>query len=199
MADLSSNNPTLVRKNRRLGLLVFVVVIAMTGLAFASVPLYRLFCQVTGIGGPAQFKVAAQGSTTELARMVDIRFNTDVDTRLPWQFRPLDKGLTLHIGQEGMTAFEATNQGQKPIIGTAIYNVLPEKAGKYFHKTQCFCFGEQQLNAGQTVQMPVIFYVDPTFADDPNMQDVRTITLSYTFYRTESPELDAAMDALQGP
>lgn len=197
----SADADRIARRNQRTGLIVLAIVIGMVALSFAAVPLYRLFCQATGIGGPAQImSVAAAPSADKVrARQVEIRFNADVDQKLPWGFRPLDRAVTLNIGQEGMTAFEAVNQGNQPVVGTAVYNVLPEKAGKYFHKTQCFCFGEQRLEPGQDVQMPVIFYVDPAFDDDPNMQGVESITLSYTFYRTESAELDRAIERYQQP
>lgn len=185
-------------RNRRTAWIVLTVVVGMVGLSFASVPLYRLFCQATGIGGPAQRLAVSAESTQVRNRMVEIRFNADVDADLPWDFVPEQRSVRLQVGAEGLTAFRAKNDGNMPIVGTAVFNVLPEKAGKYFHKTQCFCFGEQRLSAGQTVDMPVVFYVDPTFADDPNMDDVEAITLSYIFYRTASPQLDRAIEAFNG-
>jgi cytochrome c oxidase assembly protein subunit 11 len=185
-------------RNRRTGFIVLAVVVGMVGLSFASVPLYRLFCQATGIGGPAQQVIVSSASTQMRDRMVEIRFNADVDARMPWAFAPEQRSVNVQVGAEGLTAFRAKNESNQPVIGTAVYNVTPEKAGKYFHKTQCFCFGEQRLNAGQVVDMPVMFYVDPRFADDPNMEDVQSITLSYIFYRTDSPELGRAVERFNG-
>ncbi len=178
--------------NKRTGRFVLGVVFFMLALSFASVPLYRLFCQATGFGGRAEQSTALL-SDEVIARKVTVRFNTDVDGRLPWAFHPNDRDVTLHIGADGFTSFTAINESRVPVIGTAVFNVIPEKAGKYFHKTQCFCFGEQRLNPGETVNMPVLFYIDPKFADDPNMDDVDLLTLSYTFYRADSPELDRAV------
>ncbi len=190
-------------RNRRTGIVVFGIVAGMIALSFASVPLYRLFCQMTGFGGPAapavvQARAWASGSGGETfpIRMIDVRMNTDVDPRLPWTFRPIDRSVAVAVGQDGMTSFEARNDSSKPITGTAVFNVLPEKAGKYFHKTQCFCFGEQTLAPGQVVQMPVIFYIDPKMLEDPNMEDVESMTLSYTFYETGTPALDRALDQI---
>lgn len=189
-------------RNRRTGIVVFGIVAGMIALSFASVPLYRLFCQVTGFGGPAApVVVQARAGTSEggavfPVRMIDVRMNTDVDSRLPWTFRPIDRSVTVAVGQDGMTSFEARNDSAKPITGTAVFNVLPEKAGKYFHKTQCFCFGEQTLAPGQVVQMPVLFYIDPEMMKDPNMEDVESMTLSYTFYETGTPALDRALDQI---
>lgn len=188
---------SLEARNKRLGLIVLGVVACMVALSFAAVPLYSLFCRAVGWGGTA---TQAERPATDqiLARKVEVRFNADVDARLPWTFKPVDRTVTLQIGQEGFTSFIAENNGKEPITGTAVFNVLPEKAGKYFHKTQCFCFGEQVLTPGQKVEMPVLFYVDPALDHDPNMQDIEVLTLSYTFYRAESPELDAALRAFAG-
>jgi cytochrome c oxidase assembly protein subunit 11 len=186
-------------RNRRTARLIGLVVVCMVGLSFASVPLYRLFCQTTGIGGPAQRLVAATIPGQVRDRQIEIRFNADVDGRLPWDFTPEVRSVTLAVGAEGLTAFRAHNRSPQTIVGTAVYNVTPEKAGKYFHKIQCFCFGEQRLNPGQRVDMPVMFYVDPAFADDPNMEDVQSLTLSYIFYHTDSPELDAALTRFNTP
>lgn len=182
-------------RNRRTGLIVLSAVLGMLALSFAAVPMYRLFCQVTGIGGPAQAKIAAAAPTHIRDRQVEVRFNADVDARLPWSFAPEQRAVHVQVGAEGITAYRAENQSDMPLTGTAVYNVLPVKAARYFHKTQCFCFGEQHLAPGAGVDMPVFFYIDPAFADDPNMDDVRSVTLSYTFYRAESAELDAALTA----
>ncbi len=176
--------------------MVFGVVFLMIALSFASVPLYRLFCQVTGFGGRAEQSIALTSSSSNLAvaRTITVKFNADVNVHLPWAFRPNDRAVTVKVGVDGFTSFTATNESNAPIVGTAVFNVLPEKAGKYFHKTQCFCFGEQRLNPGESVHMPVLFYLDPKFAEDPNMDGVDQVTLSYTFYRAESSELNQALE-----
>lgn len=184
-------------QNKRTGLIVLGVVFFMIALSFASVPLYRLFCQVTGFGGRAEQAAVLSSTSAPIARTVTVRFNTDVNAELPWHFIPNDRAVTVKVGVDGLTSFTATNESREAVIGTAVFNVLPEKAGKYFHKTQCFCFGEQRLNPGEAVNMPVLFYIDPKFVDDPNMDDVQSLTLSYTFYRAESAALDRAMSDLK--
>lgn len=184
-------------QNKRTGLIILGVVFFMIALSFASVPLYRLFCQVTGFGGRAEQAAVLSSTSAPIARTVIVRFNTDVNAELPWRFIPNDRAVTVNVGMDGLTSFTATNESREAVIGTAVFNVLPEKAGKYFHKTQCFCFGEQRLNPGEAVNMPVLFYIDPKFVDDPNMDDVQSLTLSYTFYRAESAALDRAMSDLK--
>lgn len=171
--------------NRRMGLVLAGVVAGMVGLSFAAVPLYRIFCQVTGFGGTPQ--VVAEYSTEILDRSVTVRFNADTDRSLPWEFRPEQRSVRLKLGEQGLAFYEARNYSQRPVTGTATFNVTPLKAGQYFNKIECFCFTEQLLEPGQRVDMPVTFYVDPRLNDDPSMADVTTITLSYTFYRVEGP------------
>ena len=181
-------------RNKRTGAIVVCVVIGMVALSFASVLLYRLFCQATGLGGRSELAGTTPSTArTVLDRAVTVQFNADVDARLPWVFTPNDRAVTVRVGADGMTSFTAINESSQPVTGAAVFNVLPEKAGKYFHKTQCFCFQEQTLAPHQRVNMPVLFYVDPAFGKDPDMADVRTLTLSYTFYRAESSELDRAI------
>lgn len=175
-----------INKNGRLGLILCGVVVGMIGLSFASVPLYRIFCQVTGFGGTPQIVAAA--SVKVIDRMVTVRFNSDVDRGLNWYFQPAQKSEQLKLGEQGLAFFRAKNLGNKPIVGTAVFNVTPLKAGEYFNKIQCFCFTEQRLEPGQSVDMPVAFYVDPRLNDDPSMADVATITLSYTFYESLDPK-----------
>ncbi|MCB9963559.1 MAG: cytochrome c oxidase assembly protein [Rhodospirillales bacterium] len=189
----SSSSEALRRRNRRTGLWVLGIVVAMVGLAFASVPLYSLFCRVTGFAGTT--RVATAGAAHKiLDRQVTIKFNTDVNAALPWQFAPEVRSMDLKVGQDGLVNFIAENISSTPAAGTALYNVVPAKVGRYFNKIQCFCFSEQILQPGEHVNMPVLFYVDPAFDQDPYMKDVNVITLSYTFFRTESPELDRAME-----
>lgn len=184
--------PGLQNKNRRIGLIVALIIALMTGLAFASVPLYRLFCQKTGFGGTTSRAEAFPDRVTN--RSIVIRFNADISPDLDWSFKPEQQQVTITAGQKGFAAYRARNLSNVPLTGTALYNVVPPKAGKYFHKVQCFCFGEQTLEPGQDVSMPVLFFIDPAFADDIDMQDVKTITLSYAFYKVETPALEQAME-----
>jgi cytochrome c oxidase assembly protein subunit 11 len=169
------------RRNARTGLVLAGLAAGMVGLAFASVPLYSLFCQVTGFGGTTQ--VAEQAPATTIDRTVVIRFNADVDTKLPWSFQPNQRQLSVRVGETGVATYTARNRSDTPMTGTATFNVTPLKAGKYFDKIQCFCFDEQRLEAGQEVEMTVSFFVDPAIMDDRNLDEVKTITLSYTFFR----------------
>lgn len=175
-----------------LGTLVGVV-LGMTALSFAAVPLYGMFCKATGFGGTTQR--AAQAANHTLERKIEIRFNTDVNSELPWAFKPNQRSITLKVGETGMATFHAHNESATPIVGTAVYNVTPEKAGLYFDKIQCFCFTQQLLRPQESADLPVAFYVDPAIADDRNMDDVSVITLSYTFYKAQSQALDKAVGA----
>lgn len=183
----------LSHKNARTGLTVMAAILFMTALTFASVPLYRLFCQVTGFNGTPQTGASLPGKIVD--RSVTIKFNADVGRGLNWDFNPEMRQINVKLGEKGLTAFHARNKENRPGGGTALYNVTPLKAGKYFHKIQCFCFDEQILGPRQEVAMPVMFYVDPALDDDPNMADVHVITLSYTFYPAESKELEDALQA----
>ncbi len=176
--------PEMQRRNRRVMLSCVVLVAGMLGLSFAAVPLYDLFCRVTGFGGTT--RVAEATPTQVLERTMKIRFNSDVNRSLDWQFRPEVNEVSVKVGETGMVAYHAKNTGDAAVVGTATYNVTPHKAGIYFNKVQCFCFTEQRLEPGQSVEMPVMFFVDPAIADDPNLADVHTITLSYTFFRARS-------------
>ena len=181
------------KKNARLGLTVLAVVIGMVAMSYAFVPLYDLFCRVTGFGGTP---ITSENLPDQiLDRQVTIKFNAQTNKNLPWDFTPEQREITVNIGQRGLTAYNATNKKFIPTAGTAVYNVLPLKVGKYFHKVQCFCFDEQILGPKETMNMPVMFYVDPAMNDDPLMEDVETITLSYTFFKAESEELDSALEA----
>lgn len=183
----------LIRKNARTGLAVLCIIIVMTGLSFAAVPLYDLFCRVTGFDGTTQ--TAAALPDTVLDRTVTIKFNAGTGPHMMWDFKPELREIDVRLGEKGLAAFHAKNRNTVATAGTAIYNVTPFKAGKYFHKIQCFCFDEQVLQPGQDVSMPVMFFVDPAMNDDPDMEDVKSITLSYTFYPVESKELEDALDA----
>jgi len=169
-------------RNLRVVLLLGGLVAGMTGLVAASVPLYRLFCQVTGYGGTTQR--AAEASAIVADRTMTVRFNADVNGGLPWSFQPAQREMRLAIGETGLAFYRARNLSDRAIAGTATFNVTPQKAGRYFSKIDCFCFTEQRLEPGATADMPVTFFVDPALLDDPNMADVRTITLSYTFFQS---------------
>lgn len=170
------------KKNRSLAVNLLLLVSGMVMLAYASVPLYRVFCQVTGYGGTPT--TAEQAPATMSNRQITIRFNADIDSNLPWQFAPEDVSKKVRVGQETLTYYTAENRADHAITAHAIYNVVPHKAAPYFAKIECFCFTDQTLSAKQKVHMPVSFFVDPAIMDDPEMDDVDTITLSYTFFAT---------------
>jgi len=172
-------------KNRTVALPLIFLVAAMLGLAFASVPLYRLFCQATGYGGIPQR--ADRGPDQVLDRTIRIRFDANVDSGLPWSFEPVQQVMDVKIGEQALAFFKATNNGSTPITGTAIFNVAPELGGRYFTKIQCFCFKQQTLNPGTTAEMPVIFFVDPKILEDEDTKNISEITLSYTFYHSDPP------------
>ena len=157
-----------------------LIVAGMTGMAFAAVPLYDLFCRVTGYGGTTQ--VATAGSTKGFDREITIRFDANVSPKLNWKFKPAQTSMTLKIGESALAVYEAHNPTEASLAGTATYNVTPEIAGYYFSKVQCFCFTEQVLEPGRRVDMPVSFFVDPAIMDDPDARDIKEITLSYTFF-----------------
>jgi cytochrome c oxidase assembly protein subunit 11 len=169
-------------------LICVAVVAGMVGASFAAVPLYSLFCRVTGFGGTTQRAEGPAGKVLE--RKIAVRFDANTNG-LDWNFRPMTRQITLRVGETGEAIFRAENTGGVPLTGTATFNVTPEQAGIYFTKIACFCFTEQTLQAGETLDMPVVFYVDPAIAEDDELDYVRTITLSYTFFpaerRTEAP------------
>lgn len=178
--------PELARKNRRILAGCVVAVGGMVGLSFAAVPLYDLFCRVTGYGGTTQVSAVAPGDV--LDRVITVRFDASTNVALPWRFSPEQRSIDIRVGETAMAFYAAENRSEKRTVGTATFNVTPLKAGQYFNKTQCFCFTEQVLEPGQSVDMPVSFYVDPAIAQDRNLDDVDTITLSYTFYPMEVDE-----------
>lgn len=175
--SLDDNNQTLVQ--------TVGVVVVMGSLGFASVPLYNLFCRVTGFGGTPS-RGSGQG-VAELDRTVLIRFDASLERGMPWEFRPVQRELEVNIGEVGLAFYEAYNPTDRPIAGTASYNVQPYAAGGYFTKIDCFCFTEQVLAPGERLEMPVTFYVDPEIVEDAEGKFVREITLSYTFYETDLP------------
>ena len=173
------------RRNRKVGSIALLLAAAMLGLGFASVPLYRLFCQVTGFAGTTQRVSAEDAARVAVAgKTVSIRFDGNVARDMPWTFYPEHSTDIVRLGARDLAVFVARNNSDRPITGTATFNVEPEQAGAYFNKIQCFCFTEQVLEPGQEVRMPVLYFVDPKALDDPNMEGVEQITLSYTFHRT---------------
>jgi cytochrome c oxidase assembly protein subunit 11 len=173
------------RRNLRVVLALCAVLAAMITLVSFSPPLYRMFCAATGLNGTTQ-RVAAD--TAKLSdRVITVRFSTDVAPGLPWRFMPEQKEVSLHLGEEKLVFFSAENRSDQPLVGHADFNVTPLKTGLYFNKVQCFCFNEERLGPHEKVDMPVQFFVDPALATDPSTSDVRTITLSYTFFRSRHP------------
>lgn len=168
---------------RRTGLMALGGALLMLALGFASVPLYRIFCQVTGFGGTTMRVSEAQAAQIKLAAgTISVRFDGNVDRGMPWKFGPEQTTQEMRIGQRKMALYRAQNLSDKPITGVASFNVSPDLAGKYFNKIQCFCFNQQTLQPGQSVDMPVLYYVDPAIMTDPETKDIQQITLSYTFH-----------------
>jgi cytochrome c oxidase assembly protein subunit 11 len=177
-----------VSRKTRTALLAVLLVFGMTGLAFASVPLYRMFCQATGFDGTTM-RARGKGAPGALAgRIVSVRFDANTSSALPWHFAPERHTEPVTIGEREMAFFDAKNLSDRTVTGSATFNVTPTQAGKYFTKIQCFCFNLQTLKAGEEARMPVIFYVDPKFLEDPDTKDISEITLSYTFYPVDEPQ-----------
>jgi cytochrome c oxidase assembly protein subunit 11 len=181
------------------------LVVGMVGLTYASVPLYRMFCQATGFGGTVQEgrsveeKLARREAQRDAAleaaaaaRELTVTFNADVSDGLPWKFVPTQRSVRVRPGQSTLAFYTASNLGDAAVTGVSTYNVAPQQAGQYFNKVQCFCFEEQRLRAGEQVDMPVFFYIDPEFATDPRMRGINSITLSYTFFKVAEDEPEAA-------
>jgi cytochrome c oxidase assembly protein subunit 11 len=178
-------------------LALLAVIGVMGGLVAASVPLYRLFCAATGYGGTTQ-RAAAAPAAAVAGRLVTVRFDAETAPDLPWEFRPEQRQVKVHPGEEKLAIFRAVNRSAEPITGTATYNVTPNKAGLYFDKLQCFCFSKQHLEPGESAELTVSFFVDPDIVKDPNTTDVDTITLSYTMFRAKDdagPSASAARPA----
>jgi cytochrome c oxidase assembly protein subunit 11 len=171
-----------MRSNRLLAGGLFAVVLGMVGLSFAAVPLYRVFCAATGYGGTPQIGGAAGPGAS--AGTMQVRFDANTSPSLPWYFAPGERVVTVKLGEERLAYYVGRNEATHTVTGVATYNVTPDKVGRYFHKTACFCFNEQTLTPGQDMQFPLSFWVDPAIATDPSTRDVHTITLSYTFFRS---------------
>ena len=174
----------IAQRNARTGLKLALFALAMVGLAFAAVPLYRIFCQVTGFGGATVRAAEAPGA---VAGQVGVRFDANIDPRLPWRFEPAQR-VRIHPGERIVVNYTATNLTARPTTGRAIFNVTPVQAGPYFSKIECFCFTEQTLKPGESVEMPVVFYIDPKLREDEATKHIDEITLSYTFYPVETGE-----------
>lgn len=171
------------RKNRRVAFACVAVFSSMVGLSFASAPLYDMFCRMTGFAGTPLRAKAAPGVIDPDEATVTVRFNADIAPGMPWTFQPVQREVAVKPGEETLIFYRATNPTARAVSGQASFNVTPEKIGQYFNKIACFCFEEQTLQAGQSVDMPVSFFVDPEILKDPKTRDVTQITLSYTFFR----------------
>jgi cytochrome c oxidase assembly protein subunit 11 len=186
----------MAKSNVKTGMMAAAMAVSMVGVGFAAVPLYRIFCQVTGFGGTTMKVDAAQAATVVATnKTIVVRFDANQRNGLPWEFKPERPTDTVSIGAKDMSIFIAKNLSNEPVTGTATFNVTPALAGQYFNKIQCFCFTEQTLAPGQQVRMPVLYYVDPKIMTDPETKDIEEITLSYTFYPVEKPKAVDPADA----
>lgn len=173
-------------KNIRTGMVLGMIAVGMVGMSYAAVPLYRIFCQITGFGGTVQ--AVADEQTVIVDRNIKVRFMANVNHGMPWEFAPVQTSQSLKVGEHALAFYEAENLTNKEITGTATYNVSPHKAGLYFNKIDCFCFTEQTLKPGERVDMPVTYYIDPEIMNDTNLDDVNEVVLSYTFFIKEVEE-----------
>jgi cytochrome c oxidase assembly protein subunit 11 len=184
MVDLHhSATDAMAHRNKRIAIGGLLIVASMVGLAYASVPLYQLFCQVTGFGGTTQ--VAGEAPKGAIARQMTVRFDSNVANDLAWTVKPA-ASVTDSVGNVSTVNYVATNLSDRPITGQAVFNVSPDKAGIYFNKIECFCFTEQTLQPGETVDMPIVFFVDPELDDNQELDTIKEITLSYTFYASDN-------------
>jgi cytochrome c oxidase assembly protein subunit 11 len=181
------------RHNGVVAAAIVVVIAGMAGMSFAAIPLYRLFCAATGYAGTPNIGLAVAPRSS--GQIVRVRFNADTNPGLPWSFAPDQLEISLNLGDQQVAFYHAINRSSRPVTGLALYNVTPEKVGKYFHKTACFCFNKQTLSANQSMEFPVSFWVDPAIRNDTNTSDIKVITLSYTFYRSlEDAEKAGALE-----
>ncbi len=176
-----------MKKNSQTAMNVLAIVVGMFGLAYASVPLYNAFCKITGFGGTTQEAISLPDKIYN--RDIKVLFNTEVSPELDWKFKHLQDSVVVKVGEEKLAFFEATNVGTKPLVGMASYNVVPTKMGQYFVKLKCFCFEQQVINPGQKVSFPVSFFIDPEIMNDKNLDDVKEVVLSYTFFKYEGKNI----------
>ncbi len=183
------SNVALEQKNIKVGIMAFLGALAMLGMGYAAVPLYELFCRVTGFGGTTQqateadADIALRMARSAGSKPISVRFDASTARDMPWSFKPIQVTDTVQIGQRDIAFYTARNDSDVPITGTATFNVEPEQTGIYFNKIQCFCFTEQTLQPGEEIRMPVLYYIDPAILNDENAKDVEQITLSYTFHK----------------
>ncbi|MCW5748521.1 MAG: cytochrome c oxidase assembly protein [Alphaproteobacteria bacterium] len=197
MSAAPRDRGALARRNQRILSVMLVLALGMLGMAYAGVPLYEMFCKATGFGGTTQVATTAPGRVIE--RTVLVRFDANRDGNLPWKFEPLQREVRVRLGEEKLVFYRATNLSQRPIVGTATYNVNPDLAGLWFNKVQCFCFTEQLLMPGESVDMPVTFFVDPDMAKEHKYDKVREITLSYTFFEAKTDRAKALLEKARKP
>jgi cytochrome c oxidase assembly protein subunit 11 len=184
------------KRMRRTALIAAAVVLGMTGMAFAAVPLYDAFCKVTGYGGTTQ---EAQAAPTQiLDQRIEVRFDANTSPDLPVEFAPKQNSETLRIGETGLAFYRVRNLSNEPVVARATYNVTPHVAGQYFAKLECFCFTDRVIAPGAEADLPVVFFVDPEIVSDPDTAEIETLTLSYTFFRSTSPEAQALLEAAEG-
>ncbi len=174
-------------KNRKVAFLAGGIVVAMVGMAYAAVPLYDLFCKVTGYGGTPQTENVL-ASVNTIDRDINVRFVANTHRDMPWDFAPMQISQKIKVGEQKLAYYEAYNPTSKTLVGRATYNVAPHKAGSYFAKVDCFCFTEQILKPGERVEMPVVYYIDPSIEEDLNLDEVTEVTLSYTFFVLDDEE-----------
>lgn len=184
------------KRLRRTALIASAVVLGMTGMAFAAVPIYDAFCKVTGYGGTTQ--EAEVAPTQILERTIEVRFDANTSPDLPVVFAPKQTSETLRIGETGLAFYRVRNTSDEPVVARATYNVTPHIAGQYFAKLECFCFTDRVIAPGQETDLPVVFFVDPEIVSNPDTADITTLTLSYTFFRSTSPEAQALLESSEG-
>jgi cytochrome c oxidase assembly protein subunit 11 len=185
------------QRNTVLASVLVATIVGMVGLSFAAVPLYRLFCAATGYGGTPSIGLAAPPGSN--GGTIRVRFNANTNPGLPWEFAPDQAEVSLKLGDEQVAFYHATNKSSRPVTGMALYNVTPERVGRYFHKTACFCFNQQTLSGNQSMEFPVSFWVDPAIRSDPNTADIKVITLSYTFFHSLEDAAKTGALAKAGP
>lgn len=185
MTAHQTDDKNLQRRNGRVAVIVVSVVAGMVGMSYAAVPLYEMFCRMTGYGGVPQIAKAESAMRGE--KIMKVRFDANVASDLPWSFEPEVPAITLRTGETATVFYKVKNKSDRETIGIAAYNVAPERAGMFFNKISCFCFAEQTLGPGETMDMPVVFYLDPALEKDEIMKHQDQVTLSYTFYASKTP------------